>query len=119
MRTRGHRQPITSAVASTSGSTLFSCGKDGCIVRSDLSSGKQISVFYKQRRTPSTLDKGKGKATEEIRGHTDEVLALALSDDGKYLASGGKDRKLVVWDAEKGEWIRSFFGHKDTISVRN
>ena len=88
-------------------------------MRSDLSSGKQISVFYKQRRTPSTLDKGKGKATKEIRGHTDEVLALALSDDGKYLASGGKDRKLVVWDAEKGEWIRSFFGHKDTISVRN
>ena len=47
------------------------------------------------------------------------MLALALSDDGKYLASGGKDRKLVVWDAEKGEWIRSFFGHKDTISVRD
>ena len=79
-----------------------------------------VAYLDGRERPPSnSTSKGKGKATEEIRGHTDEVLALALSDDGKYLASGGKDRKLVVWDAEKGEWIRSFFGHKDTISVRN
>lgn len=62
--------------------------------------------------------KGKEKASAELHGHTDEILDLALSDDGKLLASGGKDRKLIVWDAEKGEWLRSFGGHKDTISVR-
>jgi ribosomal RNA-processing protein 9 len=45
------------------------------------------------------------------------VLTLALSDDGRYLASAGKDRRVGVWDAEKGEWVRGFGGHRDTISV--
>ena len=56
--------------------------------------------------------------TAETTGHSDEVLTLALSDDGGYLASAGKDRKVCVWDAEKGEWARGFGGHRDTISVR-
>jgi ribosomal RNA-processing protein 9 len=54
-------------------------------------------------------------------GHTDEVLALALSGDGKYLASAGKDRRLGVWDVEKDVWIKGFVGqmaHKDLVSVR-
>lgn len=54
----------------------------------------------------------------ETPGHTDEVLTLALSDDGMYLASAGKDRRVCVWDAEKGKWVRGFGGHRDTISVR-
>ena len=67
--------------------------------------------------------KGKGKMTaeahaaSETKGHTDEVLALALSSDGKYLVSGGRDRRLAVWDAETHTWIRSFGGHRDIISV--
>lgn len=56
-------------------------------------------------------------AANEIRGHVDEILALALSSDGKYLVSGGRDRRLGVWDAEKNEWIRSFGGHRDMITV--
>lgn len=53
----------------------------------------------------------------DVNGHTDEVLALALSGDGKYLASGGKDRKVGVWDVQKDEWVKGFGGHKDTVSV--
>ncbi|KAH8112385.1 WD40 repeat-like protein [Phellopilus nigrolimitatus] len=122
LRTRGHRQSVTAAVASSSGKYIFTSGKEGSIVRTDLSSGKQVSAFQKLRTESPEKGNGKGKgkgkekASAEVHGHTDEVLALALSDDGKYLASGGKDRKLVVWDAEKGEWLRSFGGHKDTIS---
>lgn len=68
------------------------------------------------------MDKGKGKEKarrEGVNGHTDEVLALALSGDGKYLASGGRDRKVGVWDVEKEEWVKGFGGHKDTVSVSN
>lgn len=120
LRTRGHRFSVTSATASESGRFLFTAGKEGSIIKWDLSSGKKVSTFHKQR--PSHLDKGKGKAQpdDEVKGHTDEVLALALSSDGKYLASGGKDRRVCVWDADKSEWIKSFKGpmcHRDTVSV--
>ena len=68
-------------------------------------------------------EKGKRKASSnaEIQGHTDEVLTLAVSSDGKYLVSAGRDRRLGVWDAEKGEWMKGFeghLGHRDLISVR-
>ena len=75
-------------------------------------------------RTPSCPKssipaKGKGKArADDVEGHTDEVLSLALSEGARYLASGGKDRKVGVWDVEKGEWVKGFGGHRDTISVR-
>lgn len=79
-------------------------------------SGSRLATFPKLRPGGG---KGKEKATNaETPGHSDEVLTLALSDDGRYLASAGKDRKVCIWDAEKGKWVRGFGGHRDTISVR-
>ena len=53
-----------------------------------------------------------------MQGHTDEVWALAISPDGRHLASGGKDRIVGVWDVDKDEWVKGFTGHRDHISVR-
>ena len=36
-----------------------------------------------------------------LKGHERWVLALALSPDGKTLASGGDDHSLRIWDLEK------------------
>ncbi|QLL32054.1 hypothetical protein HG536_0C02230 [Torulaspora globosa] len=33
-------------------------------------------------------------------GHYDEILTVAASPDGKYVVSGGRDRKLIIWSAE-------------------
>lgn len=124
IRLKGHRFSVTAAVASESGQILFTSGKEGTIIKWDLLTGKRLATFPKVRPPTKVDRKGKAKMTaeayaaNEIQGHTDEVLALALSSDGKLLASGGKDRRIGVWDAEKNTWIRSFGGHRDTISVR-
>lgn len=107
---------------SESGSWLFTAGKEGTITKWSLATGQQHTVFPKLRiPTPLLSAKGKGKAKYanlgEIEGHVDEVYALAISGDGKYLASGGKDRKVGVWDVESGAWVKGFTGHKDSISV--
>jgi ribosomal RNA-processing protein 9 len=118
LRTRGHRLSVTSAVASESCKHLFTSGKEGSIIKWDLVTGKKLAVFYKLRLEKKGKGKGKQKAwSGDVSGHTDEVLALALSGDGKHLASGGKDRKVGIWDVEKEEWVKGFGGHKDTISV--
>jgi ribosomal RNA-processing protein 9 len=103
-------------VASNDACFLFTSGKEGSIIKWDLHNGARLATFPKLRPGSS---KGKEKATiAETPGHYDEVLTLALSDDGRYLASAGKDRRICVWDARKGEWVRAFGGHRDMISVR-
>ncbi|OCH84561.1 WD40 repeat-like protein [Obba rivulosa] len=109
----GHRFSLTSAVAATDARWLFTAGKDGAIVKWDLRTGKKLHVFHKVR---PAQDKGKGRA-EDPQGHTDEIWALALSPDGKHLVSGGRDRRVGVWDVEKDEWVRGFGGHRDAISA--
>ncbi|EGN92168.1 hypothetical protein SERLA73DRAFT_127723 [Serpula lacrymans var. lacrymans S7.3] len=115
LRCRGHRLSVTSAVASDDANWLFTAGKEGSIIKWNLLSGRKVATFHKQR-----IEKGKGKErahNNDIQGHTDEVLALAVSNDGKYLASGGRDKKIGVWDVGKEEWVRGFGGHKDWISA--
>jgi len=86
----------------------------------DLATGEKLASFFKIR--PASDRKGKGKATQDasVKGHTDQVLSLALSGDGKFLASAGRDKRLCVWDVEKGEYVKTFsghLGHKDAIVV--
>ena len=72
----------------------------------------------KGRAKPS--QPGVSQASDTQQGHIGEVLSIAISGNGKILASGGKDRLIGVWDVsgEKAEWRRGLRGHKDTIAVR-
>ncbi|KAH3667041.1 hypothetical protein WICMUC_005388 [Wickerhamomyces mucosus] len=33
-------------------------------------------------------------------GHADEILAVAASPDGKYVVTGGRDKRIIVWSTE-------------------
>ncbi|KAI6096342.1 WD40 repeat-like protein [Pisolithus croceorrhizus] len=115
LRCRGHRFSVTSATTTEDLKWLFTSGKEGHINKWDLKTGTKVVTFYKQRLDPK--GKGKGKANPlDLEGHSDEVLALAVSSDGQYLASAGKDRKICVWDPTKDQWVKNFGGHKDLIS---
>jgi ribosomal RNA-processing protein 9 len=52
-------------------------------------------------------------------GHTDEILDLAISHDGKMLASAGRDKVIGCWNVEGdgGKWLRGLGGHKDAVGV--
>ena len=41
--------------------------------------------------------------------------AVAFSTDGRWIASGGTDCKVKVWDAQTGELLHTFRGHKGEI----
>ena len=113
LRTRGHRFTVTTAVASEDGKALYTAGKEGSIIKWDLCTGKKLSTAYKQKSV-------KGKQKADPNGHTDEIWTLALSSDGKHLASGGKDRVVGIWNIENTDgisWVKGFTGHRDSISV--
>lgn len=58
----------------------------------------------------------KRKKTVELRGHEGTISALAFDSDGRYIASGGEDRRLIVWNvADEQEAARIDEAHKDEI----
>src|ERR1700681_1108863 len=50
-------------------------------------------------------------------GHSATVNALALSHDGKWLASGGEDHSVRVWDLASGREIRTLREHPEPVTA--
>jgi len=45
-----------------------------------------------------------------LRGHSDVVLSVAFSRDGKWIVSGSDDNLVKIWDAETGAKVCSHGG---------
>ncbi|XP_071798661.1 cell division cycle protein 20 homolog [Asterias amurensis] len=55
-----------------------------------------------------------------LESHTQEVCGLKWSPDGKYLASGGNDNMVNVWDASAGTGtapVYSFTQHRSAVKA--
>lgn len=48
-----------------------------------------------------------------LRAHLSTVTAVAYSPDGRRLASCGRDRRIILWDARTGERLRTMMGHRN------
>ncbi len=51
-----------------------------------------------------------------LRGHSDEVTAMAISPDGKRIVSGSDDKTIKIWDSASGDELMTLRGHDDWIS---
>lgn len=61
---------------------------------------------------------GGRKGVKNYDGHTDHILCLAISFDGQYLASGGKDKIINIWSVKEDKHLIKFTQHRDVVSVR-
>jgi serine/threonine protein kinase len=50
-----------------------------------------------------------------LTGHSGQVYSLAYSPDGRYLASGSKDRTIKIWEVATGKELRTLTGHSGVV----
>jgi WD40 repeat protein len=91
---RGHSGGVFSLAADPLGRWIFSAGKDGKIIRWSVASSEKLSEW----------DNG------------EKVLTLAVSPDGKILASGGGDAQIVLRDSETGAVLNRLIGHSRQLA---
>jgi ribosomal RNA-processing protein 9 len=102
------RLPLTCVCVSHTGKHVYTAGKDAHIVKWAAATLARVVVF-----------EGWSPANKDAPGHTGHVLAMALSSDDKFLASGGADKSVLVWDAGwLAGWLVGWFGVGTTISHR-
>jgi len=95
----GHRGNVNGLVFSEDGARLFAAsGQPG------------VSGEIRQWNV------GDGKLVRVLEGHKDALYAVALSPDGRILASGGYDQKIKLWNLETAKEIRTLSGHNGCVN---
>lgn len=59
------------------------------------------------------MQKNNYKLSKTLEGHYNSVLSATYSPDGKYIASGSKDRTIKIWNAKTGDCLQTLKGHED------
>jgi ribosomal RNA-processing protein 9 len=70
-------------------------------------------------RRPKKLKSTKGSIHEvgnqAYKHHTASILCIAASQDGRFVATGGADKRLIIWSSEDLSPLRVFAQHRDSI----
>ncbi len=69
---------------------------------------KQPPVIPNINPSVSPLDK-------TLTGHSETVFSVAYSPDGRYLASGSKDKTIKIWEVATGKGLRTLTGHSGVV----
>jgi WD40 repeat protein/predicted dehydrogenase len=122
-----HEKAATSVAFSRDGKYLASTGEDEKVNLYDVATGKGLGYYNGHGRpTNDVLFTGEGEIVisaaggrakgkydvkvweraggderATLSGHKGQVACVALSPDGKTLASGGYDKAVLVWDISK------------------
>ncbi|HEX4130053.1 MAG TPA: protein kinase [Pirellulales bacterium] len=76
-----------------------------------------VAGRYESHPTVYLLKASSGGTIRKIDGDKSGTYALALSPDGKLLATGGEQGGVTLWDRDSGKSIRSFTGHVTVVQA--
>jgi WD40 repeat protein/transcriptional regulator with XRE-family HTH domain len=136
MTLRGHEREVYSAAFRPDGKQLATIGADGTSIIWDANTGQERlrlpgttkpGDLYTEQRIAYSPD-GKllaacdsnqlkiydalsGELVRALSGHEGDVISIAFSPDGEYLATGGVDSTVRIWDASNGEVLHVLKGH--------
>lgn len=100
LKCKDHSRSITCLTVSSDDKYIYSASDDYSIVKWSLKTRKKILTV---------------KRTDK-NGHKKKILSLALTSDNKYLASGGLEAKVNIWNPEDLTLLHVFSGHKIDVT---
>ncbi|NEP30976.1 MULTISPECIES: hypothetical protein [Moorena] len=62
-------------------------------------------------KTVKLWDINSGEELAILESHSAPILTIAISSDGKTIASAGSDKTIKVWDVESRQLLRTLSGH--------
>ncbi|KAA6415722.1 MAG: WD40 repeat protein [Lasallia pustulata] len=72
------------------------------------------------RRRPTQLVFTKGNKNNsqdpKYQHHTSSILTVAASSDGRFVATGGADKRLIIWSATDLKPLKVFTQHRDAVT---
>jgi WD40 repeat protein len=95
-------------------------GREGVIYGSDLCpDGQTLAVggvgLLDGEAWIFLLDYKANRITRVLKGHSQTIVDLVFSPDGRLLASGGEDQTVRLWDVASGASIRVLRGHTASV----
>jgi WD40 repeat protein len=131
----GHVDRVTAVACSRDGRYIVSGGWDGLIKLWDAHTGDVVRTLRAAKdlvpvtfapdshtivsggynNTVRLWDVRSGKLLRVLKGHSDDVLVVAVSPDGKTIASGDLTGNVRLWDAHSGAPRAQFPSPHDLI----
>mmetsp|Transcript_35974 Transcript_35974/g.85748 ORF Transcript_35974/g.85748 Transcript_35974/m.85748 type:complete len:491 (-) Transcript_35974:22-1494(-) len=111
---RGHDLTPTCVALSREGHHAFSGSKDGSLIMWDVEEGRKMTTILSSKRADNQSQYARNER---------ELLALAASDDGRYLATAGRDKCVRVFDirtlgnTDTASPVTIFEGHKKAVTA--
>ncbi len=108
----GNTRPIShggAVVFSPDGKKLISGSLDGTIRLLNVDGNEKKSLVGLFQTGPL------GKQRPILKGHIDQILTIALSPDGKTVASGSSDKTIRLWDTHTQKTKAILQGHTERV----
>jgi hypothetical protein len=81
--------------------------------------GTRLAAAFYQNPTVVLWDVAKREQLGSLRGHREQVLDVAFSPDGEWIATGGLDYTARIWEARTGQNVATLSGSSSpAFSVR-
>lgn len=79
-----------------------------------------IGVTSAPAQTPQSVKAASPNDKPELilqTGHTKSANTVAFSPDNRWLASGGRDNVIKLWDLATGDVLRTLYGHSSNVNA--
>lgn len=78
----------------------YTTSKDLTLSKWNISDPKYIKLVRYVKGDRREKKKQRAWKEEPYQGHFDEILCIAVNHNGNFIATGGRDRRIVIWSSE-------------------